>query len=150
MKINSLSRAFFALTLLLTLGILGCKDATQSTPPRVIRQYTIEQFYKNTNVGGGFWSQDESKLLVHSNETGIYNLYEINVADGKMTALTHDTVQSLYAQGYIHPAGPEANLYNQGIIYSADQGGNELSHIYFLHDGISTDLTPETMRAMIS
>jgi dipeptidyl aminopeptidase/acylaminoacyl peptidase len=142
MKINSLSQALFALTLLLTLGILGCKDATQSTPPRVVKQYTIEQFYKNTNVGGGAWSQDESKLLVHSNETGIYNLYEINVADGKMTALTRDTVQSLFAQGYIHPAGPEANLNNQGIIYSADQGGNELSHIYFLHDGKSTDLTP--------
>lgn len=123
------------------LAVAGCKDATK-TPPRVVKQYSIDEFYKNINIGGGSWAPDDSKLLVHSNETGIFNLYEINVADGKMTPLTHSDKQSLFAIGYIEPSGPEANMDKQGILYGADQGGNELGHIYFLHGDSARDLTP--------
>ena len=41
--------------------------------PRDVKQYSIEQFYKSTQVGGGSISSDDSKLLVSSNESGIYN-----------------------------------------------------------------------------
>lgn len=141
----SLSRisGLLALTLFLTLFAASCKDGAK-TPPRVVKQYSIEQFFQNKLIGGGAWSQDDQKLLVHSDASGIFNLYEINVADGKMTQLTHSEKESFYAIGYISPAGPEANMDNAGILYSADQGGNELSHIYFLHGDSATDLTPDT------
>lgn len=144
MKIHSRSNrlgGLFPVALLLTLLYVGCKE-TPKTPPRVVKQYSIDQFYKNTNIGGGFWSQDESTLLVHSNETGIYNLYEINVADGKMSQLSHSDKESYFAIGYVNPTGPEANSNARGILYAADQGGNELSHLYLLQGDSSTDLTP--------
>ena len=77
---KKLTLAIFALA---TLAI-SCKQE-KPTPPNETKQYTIEQFYKNEQIGGGAWSPDESKLLVQSNKTGIYNLYEINVADGLLT-----------------------------------------------------------------
>lgn len=135
MKITGIHRlGLLATTLLLLLA--GCKDSTP-TPPRVVKQYTIEQFYKNTSVGGGSFSPDASRLLVHSNETGIYNLYEITVADGKMTPLTKNTAESYFAIGYVQPEGG-----TPGILYAADQGGNELSHIYLLQGDSARDLTP--------
>lgn len=99
------------------------------------KKYTIEQFYKNTNVGGGIFSPDEKKLLVHTNETGIYNLFEIDIASGKKKQITDSKTESLFAVGYV----PGTNH----ILYTADQGGNENNHIYLRKgDGKVTDLTP--------
>lgn len=132
---------WFILTLALTLAIAACKETPPA--PRVVKQYTIDQFYKNTNIGGGFWSPDNAKLLVHSNETGIYNLYEINVSDGKMTQLTRSEEESYFAIGYVQSGDVGKNT-SAGILYAADQGGNELSHIYLLRGDSTVDLTPDT------
>lgn len=126
----------FWTALAIGLAVSACKDKP-ADPPRAVKQYTIEQFYKNTQIGGGAWSPDESKLLVQSNESGIFNLYEINVADGKMTALTQSDSNSIFAIDYL-PAASGAT----GLLYSADQGGNELSHIYYKSDTGVVDLTP--------
>ena len=51
--------------------IMGCNDGTEKadkTASAEIKQYSIEQFYKSTNVGGGAFSSDDTKLLVSSNE----------------------------------------------------------------------------------
>jgi dipeptidyl aminopeptidase/acylaminoacyl peptidase len=134
MKYNSLILLSFALL------FVACKE-TKTDPPREVKQYTIEQFYKNTQIGGGSWSPDETKLLVHSNETGIYNLFEINVADGKRTQLTNSTTESNFAIDYV-PGGA-------GILFSSNKGGNEINHIYLRQPNDSViDLTPgETARA---
>lgn len=122
---------FITSTVLLT----SCKQEKTTAPPKEIKQYSIEQFYKNKQIGGGAWSADETKLLVHSNETGIFNLYEINVTDASMRPLSNSTVESFFAVDYV----PGTN----DILYSADKGGNEIDHIYLLkEDGTSTDLTP--------
>lgn len=102
--------------------------------PKEIKQYSIDQFYKNIRIDGGVFSNDESKLLVNSDETGIYNLYEITIADGSKKAVTKSTVESFFAIDYV----PGTNQ----ILYSADKGGNGLSHIFLLEDSTSTDLTP--------
>ena len=49
-----------------------------------IAQYSIDQFYKNVSISGGSFSADETKLLISSNETGIYNVFEISIADSSM------------------------------------------------------------------
>ena len=113
------------------LMIVLCQCARQKD----VRQYTIEQFYKNIWISGGEFSPDESRLLVSSDESGIYNVYEINIADGTRKAITGSTVESYFAIDYV-PGTDQ-------ILYSADKGGNEIDHIYLLNeDGNSQDLTP--------
>ena len=67
-----------------------------------IPSYSIEQFYKNTNVSGGSFSSDGSKLLVSSNETGIYNLFEIPVDGSPAKQLTNSEKESFFVLAYIH------------------------------------------------
>ncbi|NLE35280.1 MAG: S9 family peptidase [Bacteroidales bacterium] len=105
------------------------------TGKKEIKQYTIDQFYKNVSIQFSGFSPDETKGLVTSNETGIYNLFEINFADGSKKQLTFSDTESLFGIGYVHGTGQ--------VLYSADRGGNENNHIYLLNsDGTSTDLTP--------
>lgn len=70
------------------LFLFACKQEKPAAPAREVKQYTIEQFYKTSAIGAGVFSPDEQKLLVHSNESGIYNLYEISIADGSKKHLT--------------------------------------------------------------
>ncbi|WP_461643300.1 S9 family peptidase [Labilibaculum euxinus] len=100
-----------------------------------IPSYSIEQFYKNTNVSGGSFSSDGSKLLVSSNETGIYNLFEIPVDGSPAKQLTNSEKESFFGLAYF----PNSDK----VLLSYDQGGNENNHIYMRDvDGTITDLTP--------
>lgn len=102
----------------------------------VVTKYSIEQFYKNKQVFGGKFSEDETRLLYTSNESGIYNIYEVSITDGTQKQLTNSTQESYFAIDYV----PGTNK----ILYAADKGGDEIDHIYLLNeDGTSTDLTPE-------
>ena len=133
-KINPMKKNHF-LFLTLPLLLLSCKDNKKADAPKEVAQYSIEQFYKNQRIGGGAWSPDETKLLVHSDESGIYNLYEINIADGSKKQVTKSTVESCFSIDYV----PNTNK----ILFSSDKGGNEISHIYLLNeDGSTKDLTP--------
>ena len=86
-----------ALFLLGFILITSCKNEE----PKEIKQYTIDQFYKNISIAAGVFSEDESKLLISSNETGIYNVYEINIEDSSKKQLTHSTVESFIAIDYL-------------------------------------------------
>lgn len=99
------------------------------------KEYTIEQFYKNKRITGGAFSPDETKLLISSNESGIFNLFEISIEDGTARQLTRSTTESYFAIDYVPATGE--------ILFTADQGGNENNHIYLLKsDGNTVDLTP--------
>ena len=115
---------------------IACKKAEVSEQTaREVKQYTIEQFYANTRFSGGVFSPDETKLVVNSDESGIFNLYEINIADGTKKPITQSTEESYYVVDYV----PGTDK----LIYSADKGGNEIDHLYLLEpNGTSTDLTP--------
>jgi len=117
--------------LFLLSGLIACNQVPQREPEK----YTIEQFYKNIRYAGGSFSADETKILVSSDESGIFNLFEISIADTAKRQVTKSQQESFFAEDYV----PGSNQ----MIYSADQGGNELSHLYLLQeDGTSTDLTP--------
>jgi len=105
------------------------------TAEKEVRQYTIDQFYKNVNTWFAAFSPDETKILVSSNETGIYNVFEISLSDGSKRQVTSSTADSFFAIDYVPGTGQ--------ILYSADKGGNEIDHIYLLgEDGTTVDLTP--------
>ena len=120
--------------LLAAISIIACNPQVKKTDTPV-QKYTIEQFYKNLDIYGGSFSHDETKLLVTSNETGIFNLFSIPVDGSAYEQLTNSTVESIFAISYFPEDGR--------ILYAADKGGNEISHIYLLaEDGTANDLTP--------
>ena len=127
-ELLNLLKIHFALITLL-LFIASCTKTYTPT------KYSIEQFYQNNRIGGGAFSDDETKLLVSSDESGIFNVYEIDIASGEKTQKTFSEKESFFAIDYL----PGTNQ----ILYSADKGGDELNHIYLMNeDGATTDLTP--------
>ncbi len=99
------------------------------------KQYTIEQFYKNINIFGGSFSSDESKLLITSNESGVYNSYELAIDGSSQKPLTNSTEESYFAQSYF----PEDDRF----LFTYDEGGNENFGLYVsTHEGVQKNLTP--------
>jgi dipeptidyl aminopeptidase/acylaminoacyl peptidase len=120
------------------LAVAACVASCSSEPEARanVTKYTAEQLFDNKSIGGGSFSADESKVLVHANNTGIFNLYEINIADTAMRPLTSSKKESFFSVDYL----PGTNRY----LYTADQGGNENAHIYLQSPGdtVAKDLTP--------
>lgn len=98
-------------------------------------RYDIEDFMNTIRLSGASFSPDGSQLVYSSNRTGIFNIYRIPTAGGDSTALTDSTTDAQRVVSWF----PN----DDRLLYSADQGGNELNHIYVLDaEGNSTDLTP--------
>ena len=123
--------------ILLCIVLVSCgPQGVKQEETKVVAKYTIEQFYENLSVYGGSFSHDESKLLVTSNESGIFNLFAIPVDGSEKTQLTSSEDDAIFAISWF----PE----DDRILYSANKGGNEIDHIYLLNeDGSIDDLTPE-------
>ena len=103
--------------------------------PVLPKRYTIEQFMATTSVGGASFSADGQRILINSNATGIFNVYSQAVGGGAPVPLTRSTTDSHYAVSYF-PS-------DDRILYTRDQGGNELNHLYVRElDGTERDLTP--------
>ncbi len=115
------------------IGLAMLMACTQA--PKEVTHYTIEQFFDNLSIGGGSFSADETKLLVTSNQTGIYNVFAIQVDGSGEQQLTFSDSSSIFAISYF----PEDDRF----LYSSDQEGNENDHIYMQEpDGTVTDITP--------
>lgn len=111
-----------------------CFGAVYAQSPD-IKQYPIEEFLRTTNYTGASFSPDGDKLLVSSDETGIYNAYAIPVDGGEPVQLTRSTENAIFALTYF----PD----DERFLFTSDQGGNELNHVYVQReDGTTVDLTP--------
>lgn len=117
--------------LLLLMAVLsGCQETKKS-----VTQYTIDQFYENIILIPANFSSDETKLLMTSNESGIFNAYEIDVKSGEKTQLTQSTKESYWAESYFP--------IDDHFIFRFDEGGNENHKIIMQRqDGSTMDLTP--------
>ncbi|NMM47483.1 S9 family peptidase [Marinigracilibium pacificum] len=126
-------------TLVLSALLVSCgQDSTSNEETTAVVEtpslYTIEQFESTTSYRGPEFSDDETKIIVSSNETGIYNIYEMNIADGSKKQITNSTEESLFVEGFVPGTGD--------ILYFADKGGNEIDHLYILKsDGTTEELT---------
>lgn len=115
--------------------VVGCSVLQTEDKPK--KQYTIEQFMDIVQIAGGAFSPDESKILINTKETGIFNAYEIDIATGEKKQLTKSTDNAIFAQSYF-PA-------DERIVYTSDKGGNEITHIYVRDiNGAVTDLIKDT------
>lgn len=108
--------------------VISCTD-TQN-----IQQYSIETLMSNNRSSGGYFSKDADKLIYSSDKSGIFNIYEVDLSTNEETQLTDSKEESFFVEGYSPNTGE--------VIYSADKGGNENSHIYLIREGNSIDLTP--------
>ncbi len=135
-----LSRSFAIATLTV---LVACAPATVSQSTSEVpaqsssspTQYTMEDFYANASFAGASWSPDARNILVSTNISGIWNAYTIPAGGGMPTPLTQSTTNSIRAISYF-PA-------DERVLYSSDEGGNELTHIYVRNpDGTTQDLTP--------
>ncbi|GAB4529447.1 MAG: S9 family peptidase [Haliangiales bacterium] len=117
----------------------GARGAPQQVPHPT---YDARAFHDTVSVTGASFSHDGSRVLFTSDQSGIYNLYSYALASGEVTALTASESNSLFALDYF----PN----DDRVLYSADQGGNELDHIYVQEPGgEARDLTPgERVKAL--
>ncbi len=128
------------LAVALTIGGCGKRDEPATAQPTAQEpaRYDAEAFYATTSYGlaGGFaWSPDDKDLLVHSDETGIFNAYALPATGGEEQALTSSTTDSTFAISWF----PD----DRRVLFSADQGGNELNHVFVREEsGETRDLTP--------
>jgi dipeptidyl aminopeptidase/acylaminoacyl peptidase len=147
---NRLSRRSILLVLALAAASCAPVAVSPSAPPAgsaapaaiaTVPRYSIEDFMATTRIGGASFSPDGRKLLFHSNESGVFNLYEVSVDGGEPRRLTDSDDNAVFSIGYFRN--------DERILYSSDAGGNELSHVYVRElDGSIRDLTPgENVRA---
>src|SRR5690349_4676524 len=95
--------------------------AAVSAVAKAPTHYTIEQLMASESFGGITFAPDNRSLLLMSTRSGTSNLYTFSLSDRKLEPLTHST-ETLASLGYF-PKGDR-------ILYTSDQGGNELTHIY--------------------
>jgi dipeptidyl aminopeptidase/acylaminoacyl peptidase len=113
---------------------VGLLAAPALAAHRAPRSYSIEQFMSTTAVTGASFSADESRILFSSNTTGVYNVYSVPVAGGPPTPMT-SSKDTTIAVSYFRN--------DDRILFTRDQGGNELNHLYVREkDGTERDLTP--------
>ncbi len=94
----------------------------------------LEALHKFKSLGGASFSRDGERILYTSNESGVYNVYEIGVRGDNGRRLTDSKTDSIFSQSYF-PA-------DDRILYRKDREGNEKTHLYVLHpDGSTVDLT---------
>jgi dipeptidyl aminopeptidase/acylaminoacyl peptidase len=133
----------FAIVTATSLFAAACGGAADTAPPPATaekaavapKQYSVADFYKNVEFFGASWSPDKQRILVSSNLSGIWNAYAVPAVGGEPVPLTKSTGNSAFAISYF-PA-------DERILFSSDEGGNELTHVFVRdEDGSTRDLTP--------
>ena len=115
--------------------IPGTAAAQSARPARPVRQYTIEQFMNTTAMFGASFSPDERSILVTSDQSGVFNAYEIPAGGGKPQARTRSTTDGIFTVGYLP--------HDRRVLYLQGPGGNENDHLFLLDTiGTARDLTP--------
>jgi dipeptidyl aminopeptidase/acylaminoacyl peptidase len=126
-------KTFNSLALALLLFTAACDNKPKETPPK---QYSIAQFMDIVQINGGSFSPDDSKVLISSKETGIFNAVEIDIKTGEQKPLTSSTDNAVFAYSYF----PKDNR----VLYGSDKGGNEITHLYVLSNGDVVDLIKDS------
>ena len=116
-------------------ALAACTPREAPAPKPSVARHSVADFYKNSEYFGASFSADGTKILVSSNRSGIWNAYAIPAAGGEPEPLTRSTTDSIFAASYF-PG-------DDRLLYTSDEGGNELSHLFVRHaDGTTKDLTP--------
>lgn len=109
-----------------------------ATPEKkATKQYTIQQFMDVVQITGGSFSPDDSKVMINSKESGIFNAVAIDIKTGQQSPLTASTDNAIYGLSYF-PG-------DDRIVYTSDMGGNEINHLFVRNqDGSVIDLIQDS------
>jgi len=115
--------------------VLAAACAAPGVPGSPAPRYDAATLYATTSYTGASFSPDGRHILLTSDATGVFNVHALELATGRLRPLTASTSDATYAVGWF----PE----DERFLYTADQGGNELNHLYLgTPAGESWDLTP--------
>ena len=135
------SALFIAASLLIwaNLAFVACSGPASPDP---IPRYDAETFYETTAITGASFSHDEERILISTDASGVFNAYSQPFEGGPPVQLTESEDDSIFAVSWF----PDDDRF----LYTADQGGNELNHLYVREtDGSVWDLTPgDQLKAM--
>ncbi len=121
------------LTSLLLSNCASVPDIKQAS--KTVPTYKAEDFYKTVTYFGARFSHDEKKVLLTSDQTGVFNVYSVPFKGGDTKQLTKSKKSMARAVSYF----PNDNR----VLYTADNQGDELHHLYVLRtNGRKKDLTP--------
>lgn len=131
--------AAVASTLATVFAFAAC---TGPTVPGPIPLYDAATFFETTTITGASFSHDEERILISTDATGVFNAYSQPFDGGAPQQLTRSESDSVFAVSWF----PDDDRF----LYTADQGGNELNHLYVRkNDGSLRDLTPgDRLKAM--
>lgn len=117
--------------------VWACKEEKKEPSiAETMQTYTIAQMMDNEAIGGGSFSPDNSKLLISSNRSGIYNMYTVPASGGDMIPVTQSDSSSVFSISYF----PK----DERMLFRMDNNGDEIYHIYMREtDGNHKDLTPD-------
>lgn len=108
--------------------------------PRKVPEFTAEAFFQTTSFSGASFSPRGDALLFSSDASGVFNAYRTPFEGGPVEPLTNSTTHAVFAVSWF----PE----DDRILYTSDEGGNELNHLYVRElDGRTRDLTPGKLKA---
>ncbi len=123
-----------AIVLVLSAILCACQG-TGAPTTRAVPTYSAEVFSQTISVRGSSFSADGSEILMTSNQDGIFNVYSLPFGGGEAEQLTHST--SSATSGISWFPGDDR------FLFTADQEGNELNHVYMGRPGEkAVDLTP--------
>ena len=121
-------------------------SAPEPEPAVSVPKYPADVFYETTTYllapgAGHAFSPDGGKVLISSDETGVFNAYALPVGGGSAQPLTQSTDNTMFAISWF----PQ----DERILVTYDEGGNELNHVVVREtDGALHDLTPgENLKA---
>jgi dipeptidyl aminopeptidase/acylaminoacyl peptidase len=128
---------------------VGCMVSNEPTSKEVLAKeqtpfmsYNAETFFNTVTFRGSDFSPSGKHVLLSSDESGIFNIYELDIKTGLKKQLT-DNSDSTYSVGYF----PD----DERVLFTKDKAGNELFHLYVREqNGEIKDLTPgDKTRAMM-
>ncbi|WP_417494191.1 S9 family peptidase [Maricaulis sp.] len=137
---------YFAISAALALGLAACQPADQAPPAAIdapaptVTRYDAATFFMTTSFGmadsAGFaFAASDGRILISSDETGVYNAYAVDPVSGEREALTDSTTSATAAISWF----PN----DDRVLVTFDGGGDELNHVYVRElDGRLNDLTP--------
>ena len=139
------------LLLAAAIAVTACsKDASEADPSGQdagdVQRYSAVEFFETTSysmVGpsGHAFSPDGESLLISSDESGVFNVYELPLDGSDPVMLTNSVENAMFAESWF----PD----DKRFLFTYDELGDELNHVIVRNlDGSVQDLTPgENLKA---
>ena len=80
-------------------SISGCAGPS-GVAARSVKTYDARTFFETVSYTGASFSADESRLLISSDLSGVFNVYSMPIAGGEPQMLTHSTTHATYGVAY--------------------------------------------------